>query len=204
MQWFPTPPTDNLYKFAAVCGLLMLGGALFVILALAYLDYRIEAQTDASLDNFSSQHNQRLFSKRITALDGKDNEKDWIPQLSKELNNDPIFLKNVLNIQKEMSAGYNPADPDTLDLAFNFVHARETLSLIVLVIYALVASSLTVFGLSGWRKKIHEPNERQNELDEEIKKASLLKLHIEISQMQPMSDTVKKLFELGGIMRPNK
>ena len=203
MQWFPTPPTDNLYKFAAVCGLLMLGGALFVILALAYLDYRIEAQTDASLYNFSSQHNQRLFSKRITALDGKDNEKDWIAQLSKELNNDPIFLKNVLNIQKEMSAGYKPADPDTLDLAFNFVRAREALSLIALVIYALVASSLTVFGLSGWRKKIHEPNERQNELDEEIKKASLLKLHIEISQMQPMSDTVKKLFELGGIMRPN-
>ncbi|KFF45399.1 MULTISPECIES: hypothetical protein [Pseudomonas] len=204
MQWFPTPPTDNLYKFAAVCGLLMLGGALFAILSLAYLDYRIEVQTNASLDNFSNQHNQRLFENRITALKEGDTEKDYIPQLSKKLNNDPDFLAAALKIQSELKAGYKPADPDTLDLVFNFVRAREALSLIALVIYALVASWLTVFGLSGWRKKIHGPNERQNELDEEIKKASLLKLHIEISQMQPMSETVKKLFELGGIMRPDK
>jgi len=204
MQWFPTPPTDNLYKFAAVCGLLMLGGALFSILALAYLDYRIEVQTDASLYNFSSQKNQRLFSKRITALEAGEKEKDLIPQISKDLNNNSDFLKTALKIQSDMNAGYKPADPDTLDLVFNFIRARETFSLIVLVIYAVVASSLTVFGLNGWRKKIHEPSERQNELDEEIKKASLLKLHIEISQMQPMSETVKRLFELGGIMRPDK
>ncbi|MBH3366825.1 hypothetical protein I5R92_05960 [Pseudomonas carnis] len=204
MQWFPTPPTDNLYKFFAISGLLMLGGALFVIFALAYLDYRTERETDDSLYHFSSQQNQQQFRNRITAIKNLEPKKDLIAHLSDKLNNDLEFLTNALKVQTEIDVGYKARTPDTLDLVFDFVQARETFSLVAGLIYIVIAACLTVFGISCWRKKVQIPGERLNELDEEIKKASLLKLQLEIAQMQPMSDTVKRLFELGDLMRPAK
>ncbi|MBJ2245425.1 hypothetical protein [Pseudomonas haemolytica] len=204
MQWFPTPPTDNLYKFFAISGLLMLGGALAIIVALAYLDYRTEKETDEALYNFSSTQNQSKYSARITALQSGLAHKDLIPNLSIELNNNLEFLKKVVDIQSMMGGTQKPREPDLLDITFSFVSAREWFSLVLLVLYAGIASTSSFLGLRYWYKRIQVPSERLNQLEEDIKKASLLKLQLEIAQLQPMSETVKKLFELGGLMRPPK
>jgi len=74
------------------------------------------------------------------------------------------------------------------------VHEKEFY--IFIGLYATLTSLCTVIGFSRWFQKIQKPGEVLNELDIKIKEASLLKLKIEISQLQPMSKTIEQLFEL--------
>ncbi|AZF07763.1 hypothetical protein [Pseudomonas sp. R5-89-07] len=196
MQWLPSPPTDNIYKLLAVFGLWLIAGALTLFSIFSYLDYRSQKETREESYHSQTERMVNSFTKRIRALEEGTPELHKIADLPDTFNNDITFLKNSLAMQEKNLSKYKQRKRDNLDTFMDYLLVHETEFYIFVGLYATLTSLCTVIGFSRWFQKIQKPSEVLNELDIRIKEASLLKLKIEISQLQPMSKTIEQLFEL--------
>ena len=196
MQWLPSPPTDNIYNLLAVFGLWLIAGALTLVSIFSYLDYRFQKETREESHHSQTEQMVNDFTKRIGALEKGTPELHKIADLPDSFNNDVTFLKNSLVIQERKLSTYKEREKDNLDTFMDYLLVHEKEFYIFIGLYATLTSLCTVIGFSRWFQKIQKPGEVLNELDIKIKEASLLKLKIEISQLQPMSKTIEQLFEL--------
>jgi hypothetical protein len=103
MNWFPTPPTDNLYKFLAVLGA---WGLLFVFgsfLILSYQNYEHE-EFNKQLVSLSSEESWlRKAEMRLKSLEGNRVQDNAIPEISNHFSpkEELVFLSNAIALSKE-------------------------------------------------------------------------------------------------------
>lgn len=106
MNWFPTPPTDNLYKFLAILGswgvLLVLGS----IVVLVYQNHE-HAEFNKRLEALYSEESWlQKAEARITSLKGKRPTENSISGISDRFSpkEESLFLLRAVSLSKERLA----------------------------------------------------------------------------------------------------
>ncbi|MGY2293288.1 hypothetical protein ACW9H6_12180 [Pseudomonas sp. SDO528_S397] len=205
--WLPSPPTDNLYKLMAIFGMWLSAGLIAALLALSYLKYNIDQSTDEFIYKQHVKNDIEKIKKRLASLKADKPEQNVL-EWSSGFKDEKAVLEKVLESNLETINSDTASKKEELlqpdNPIIKFIFKSNLLVYTVIVIYIPLAIFCLCFGFRRWAVRVQGPSERLNELDIELKKAALVKLQIEISQMQPMSETVKKLFELRGILLPKE
>jgi hypothetical protein len=103
MNWFPTPPTDNLYKFLAVLGA---WGVLFVLALLVLLTYQNHehAEYNKKLSFlYSEQSWLQKAELRLKSLKENRLGENLLPSISGSFSpkNEELFLENAAVLSRE-------------------------------------------------------------------------------------------------------
>jgi hypothetical protein len=195
VQWLPSLPTDNIYKLIAIFGLWLLAGLLAGLLYLSYLKFTIDRDTDTSLYISRMENDLNQITRRINSLNAdkpQENKISWSAGFKDELAMlEKLQKHHQATIDEEKKSKAKPQDP-----IIDFIFSNDSLAKFVIVGYVTLTVVCNLFGFSLWYNKIQKPSEDQSVLDARIKEATLLKLQIEISQLQPMHQTIQQLFKL--------
>ncbi|KIF61087.1 MULTISPECIES: hypothetical protein [Pseudomonas] len=203
MQWLPSFPTDNLYKLIAIFGLWLTAGLLAGMFYLSYLTYALEEETKQNIHYMNTEARISEIKKRLTSLKNnapEENKLEWSAVFTDEM----TALQKTLEIsEKNLEKPKKPDNPINESM-MGFLFSGDYWIYIFIAAYSLLTVTCTYFGFKLWYKKIHLPAEEQHYLDMRIKEATLLKLQVEINQIQPMPETIKQLFKLHSTIKPNK
>ncbi|RBC02804.1 hypothetical protein C3E97_008600 [Pseudomonas sp. MWU12-2115] len=196
MQWLPSPPTDNLYKFMAIFGLWLLLGLLLLFAWFGYMNFKLDEESRDNQHYYFSKNMKLDISRRLASLEANnsgENKLEWVPENSSP-DQEKSFLKEALKNHEETmeSTKYVLKSQTGRDLKI----FEASGALWILWLYVAIAIACPYLGFKWWYKKIQLPNEAANDMELKIKEASLLKLQIEISQLQPMHKTLQQLMEL--------
>lgn len=106
MNWFPTPPTDNLYKFLAIVGA---WGVIFVLAVLVLLSYQNHehAEYNKKLSFlYSEQSWLQKAELRLKSLKENRLGENSIPSISSSFSpkDEALFLANATTISRERLA----------------------------------------------------------------------------------------------------
>lgn len=184
MNWLPSPPTDNLYKFIAIFGLWLLLGLIMVFAWLGYLQFQLEKEGERAQAYFSSKRMEAQISARLASVKARrpaENKLEWMPP--------DISLEQEQKLIQEMLTDHKQAiekNKDALDRKFG-----EELKLLgsmgfpwVMPIYMLFTVSCTLFGFIQWHRKIQKPSEEAHILDCRLKEVEIKKIEAEIRDLR--------------------
>lgn len=174
MNYLPAPPTDNLYKFAAITGLWFVMVVIAYFAYLAYLGHMSEKESNEYMSYMRSVMMTEDISKRVEQHNigkaTKTNRPDWIPQHFTD-QDELRFLKNALNNHQETIADYkkhpHPYQEQLNDLLV--IPIRATLIILAF------GYGLMVWGFIAWYKKVQRPQDEHTKLEIELKKSMLEK-----------------------------
>ncbi len=182
MNWTPSIPTDNLYKFMAVTGLWLLIGVLIFLGWLIKLDVDIQRHSKEEQAYFSSVsilHNIKLREESIAAGRMEENR---LPGLRhyENIEDEKRFLAMASEAQEAAVSKH----AYVLD-----EHPGDQLILLdrwdvkaFVVAYIALASFLFYFGFKGWKVNLHDVEVRGRTLDLEIRERTLEKLKLDIAE----------------------
>lgn len=106
MNWLPTPPTDNLYKFLAIFGT---WGLLFVfgsLLALSYQNHEHAEFNKKLMSVYSEEGWLRKAEARVKSLKENRVGENTIPEISSRFppKEELLFLSSAIDLSKERLA----------------------------------------------------------------------------------------------------
>jgi hypothetical protein len=150
MNWFPTPPTDNLYKFLAVLGA---WGMLFVLALLVLLSYQNyeHAEYNKKLSFlYSEQSWLQKAELRLKSLKENRPGENSIPSISTSFSpkDEALFLTNAATLSRERLAELKDLTrrpPESIFPVLAAIHFDQLL----LGIFPFVFGSL-YFGFRQW------------------------------------------------------
>lgn len=180
MNWLPSPPTDNLYKFIAIFGLYLLLGLLAFFSWLGYLQFHSEREMKRSQAYFFSVQMESQISARLSSIKAKrlsENKLEWTPPGATS-DQEQKFLQMALEnhrqtIQKNKDVlNTRPGEELEVMKAMGYFW--------LMPIYVLFAVGCPFFGFLGWYRKIQRPSEEAHVLDCKLKEATIRKTDAEI------------------------
>lgn len=184
MNILPTPPTDSLYKFSAISGMLII---IFSLACYVYLTFQISNMQKTT----TLMGQARLADKSIKEIDcrinaikaGKVDECRY-KEIKKENLQDELELleiikKNEISTIQEYDKFKTLSQPlrDNIDWVFNGV---------IYYIFMFIESlscALLVFGFFGWYTNIQKPTNELTLLDLKIKRLELIKIEHEVKKI---------------------
>ncbi len=183
MNWLPSPPTDNLYKFVAISGLWLLLGLLVFFSWLGYLQFQNSKEAKRSQAYFFSERMEIQISARLDSIKAnrpKENKLEWTPP-DATLEQEQQFLQMALNNHRQTIE----KNKDVLDRK-----PGEDLEILkamgfywLMPVYVFFAVSCPFIGFLGWYRKIQKPSEEAHGLDCRVKEITILKIEAEIRHL---------------------
>lgn len=188
MNVLPSPPTDNLYKFSAISGLLIL---LFSITGFVYLTFLLSNYDKATNLHFKSNDAEvsiREINCRIDAIKHENIEKCPYREIRRESLEDELnILLAIKRSDERVIAEYKRYSELSQPLKENFEWIFNTGIFLLLLITPSSATILFVFGLSRWYKKVQIPMNELTYLNLKIRTLELAKLELEVTQLKNKS-----------------
>lgn len=192
MQILPAPPTDNIYKFAAITGIWFAVALAVIFLGLAYVKDQniIERQRSSNYDYAVAQ--VALIARRLDFIASGNEDSGrlvWMP-ISVPVEAEKPQLDNLLREYRATVTTYE-ATPRS-----EVVQRSEQLVIVVsywfYVVFALIivlAVVLTIFGFGGWYRYVQRPAERLLEVELKLRHAELKKLELELRNPRSLRHT---------------
>ncbi|WP_412498459.1 hypothetical protein [Vibrio furnissii] len=182
VKFFPTPPTDNLYKFCAILGAWLVAGVIALFILLGYVTYDLEKQSVAQTHHFRTMSNYEKVIDRLSSIEqGKLDENiiEWLPSSDGSENEVDRLLEIKANQEKAITEYENEIRTDYGEI-FEVVEATG----IWWVIYVLISLSVLCFyfGFKLWYIKVQKISDELLVLDVEIKRLTLRQLEKEVSK----------------------
>ncbi|EHK4786486.1 hypothetical protein [Vibrio parahaemolyticus] len=182
MKFFPTPPTDNLYKFCAILGAWLVAGVIALFMLLGYVTYDLEKQSVAQTHHFRTMSNYEKVIDRLSSIEqGKLDENiiEWLPSSDGSENEVDRLLEIKANQEKAITEYENEIRTDYGEI-FEVVEATG----IWWVICVLISLSVLCFyfGFKLWYIKVQKISDELLVLDVEIKRLTLRQLEKEVSK----------------------
>ena len=183
MNWLPSPPTDNLYKFSAISGLWLLLGLLVFFSWLGFLQFQNAKEAKRSQAYFFAEQMEMQISARLDSINAKrptENKLEWTPP-GATLEQEQKFLQMALdNHRRTIEKNKNIFDRKS----------GEDLEILksmgfywLMPIYVFFAVGCPFFGFIGWYRKVQKPSEEAHILDCRVKEATILKIKAEIHHL---------------------
>lgn len=188
MNVLPSPPTDNLYKFSAISGLLIL---LFSITGFVYLTFLLsnyDKATDLYLQSTNAEVSIREINCRIDSIEHGHIEKCPYREIRRESLEDELnILLAIKRSDESVIAEYKRYSELSQPLKENFEWIFNTGVFWLILITPSFATILFVFGLSRWYKKVQIPMNELTYLNLKIRTLELAKLEFEVMQLKNKS-----------------
>lgn len=180
MNWLPQTPTENLYKFSAIWGLRLILGMLIFLAWLISIEIKIEKEENAAIDYYRSQTIIYDITPRIESIQKGDFDKNklsWTPAHWSTEKEKEFLQRAVANHRLSMTKNKNVMSAST----GSDLEILERLDVQVAGIsYIASAVTLFLFGFGGWKRKIHEIENRMREADLITKELTNEKILMEI------------------------
>lgn len=184
MNWIPQPPTDNLYKFAAIWGLrLMLGASLFIAW-LVSVDIKARSKLDATQNYLRSSATSLQISRRIESINAGAIDKDkpdWVPTQWSSEHELKVLEDALLKHQASMERNKEVMDANTTS-DLEFTQRRDVRAFGGF--YAFLAASLFVLGFGGWWRRVHRIENAIRDAELKARELTNEKLQIEIALLR--------------------
>lgn len=188
MNVLPSPPTDNLYKFSAISGLLIL---LFSIAGFVYLTFLLsnyEKATNLHLQSNDAEISIREINCRIDAIKHGHIEKCPYREIRRESLEDELnILLAIKRSDESIITEYKRYSELSQPLKENFEWIFNTRFFWFLLITPSFAIILFILGLSRWYKKVQVPMNELTYLNLKIRTLELAKLELEVIQLKSKS-----------------
>jgi Ca2+/Na+ antiporter len=188
-DFFPKPPTDNLYKFMAITGTWLLSLVAVSLMFLGYMSFKIEKETNQIAHQMNYRQTIGEIDRRVLAIDEK-RCNDAIISWSKEHecnDNEKKFLLRVKEVNEAHIKEYDKQDK------IDFVNVWDTAKSIgvmwVFIIFTFLGVFLFYFGFTRWYKHIQKPENEAAILDIKIKKQIIEKNMLDIALTKKSSRT---------------
>ena len=184
MNWLPTPPTDNLYKFAAISGIWLITIVIAIWVYLFNLLYISGIEAKQTTAYYVSLDMERQINNRLLAIKQKKLDEYRPSWIQKEL---PIAQEKILldialeNHSKTVEKYKDVAEKEHNNPLIDgpqpswFVYAFSTVNALAIVV--------TLWGFINWYKKLQRPQEKMHDIDYLIKQKTLQNLNIEMRRM---------------------
>ncbi len=185
MNFLPKPPTDNIYKFAALSGTWILVLIIMYYLFLGYLNINLEKESMQVRVLFSSQSMIEKIENRLLAIKEKrleDSILSWTT-FTDGSEQEISYLNKMKKIHEEKVKKYQPLVDERKFNGIAFL-VFETGAHIVFIIFIPVGVLLVWQGYKQWYIKIQKPIDRQYKYDLMIKKITIKKLELELRNSQ--------------------
>lgn len=181
INFLPKPPTDNLYKFAAILGLWLLIFTIAIAFFISFITYQIEQETDATARLMS--HNSKLhqIEKRLSSIDAGDIEQnvlnfsrvhDGSEQEIIHLNELKALISQKVEAIKSNSTNYARSIEVFWKIKLHWF----------LYILPIISATLFFFGFRQWYIKIQKPSETAMVQQLRINELTIKQLEKEIVQ----------------------
>lgn len=188
MNVLPSPPTDNLYKFSAISGLLILLLSITGFVYLTFLLSNYDKATDLHLQSNKADVSIREINCRIDAIKHGHIEKCPYREIKKESLEDELnILLAIKRSDESVIAEYKRYSELSQPLKENFEWIFNTGVFWLILITPSSATILFVFGLSRWYKKVQVPMNELTYLNLKIRTLELAKLELEVIQLKNKS-----------------
>lgn len=188
MNVLPSPPTDNLYKFSAISGLLIL---LFSIAGFVYLTFLLsnyEKATNLHLQSNDAEISIREINCRIDAIKHGHIEKCPYREIRRESLEDELnILLAIKRSDESIITEYKRYSELSQPLKENLEWIFNTRFFWFLLITPSFAIILFILGLSRWYKKVQVPMNELTYLNLKIRTLELAKLELEVIQLKSKS-----------------
>ncbi len=185
MTFLPKPPTDNIYKFAALSGTWILALIIGYYLFLGYLNLNLKKESVQQNTLFTSQSMIKKIDKRLLAIYEKrleDDKLNWVPNSDGSVQEES-FLKKQKEIHNKKVSKYQPLvqKAEFKNLASLLF---KTGAHLVFLIFIPIGVFLVWQGYKQWYVRIQKPIDNQYKYDLEIKKLTIEKLNREIKKLK--------------------
>lgn len=144
IQFLPSPPTDNLYKFMAIFGAWALLILSVFLMGTDYLAFKSKVEAQQTIAYYRATHNVKLIQDRLAAIQaGRLNDAivPWAPHHDGS-DSEKVFLQNGLqNNQAYVTHHQDDADRDDVQTDWQILSAIHGL------FYILVFGGVGIFCL---------------------------------------------------------
>lgn len=180
MNFFPTPPTDNLYKFCAIFGAWLVAAVVALFMFLGYVKYDSEKQFIAQTHHFRTTNNYQSVLDRLESIEKGnfgENIIEWIPVSDGSEQEVQGLLQIKANYERAIKE-YEETVRTDYRAAFDIVEATGFIWLICILI--TMAFLCFYFGFKLWYIKVQKVSDELMLTDLEIKRLTLRQLERDI------------------------
>jgi len=189
LNFFPKPPTDNLYKFLAVTGTWLMAFVTIFIMYLGYINHEIK-KISIKQDNYYFHKNTvNDINRRLSSIkkgEIKRNVLDWTI-ISDGSIKETTFLNAAKKRYIERIKQYESKPRQDYNELFKLVKATGFLWVVYLII--AIAVFCFYFGFRYWYSKVQKLSDISIQHDINIKKLTIEKMKQEIALTKKSSRT---------------
>lgn len=176
MEILPSPPTDNIYKFAAILGAWFAAVLLGIFVVFSYVTYQSSEGMQRTVVRGQDMNSEFQVSQRLEAIDSgrfSDARLTWmspnisIDQERKMLSDLQTRLRTSIDQFEE-----RPEDPVVKHFK-EFTASRLEWTLFIVVFFAVIP---TLWGFLRWYQRIQLPSERMLTIELQIKELEFARL----------------------------
>lgn len=181
MQVFPSPPTDNLYKFMAIIGSWLMTLVMASFMFMEYINYDIKRQStdqDNYRDSLKTIRNIEKREKSITNGNLEENILSWT-FASDGSERETEFLSEVKTRNQDQVSKFEKDKKTDYNQWFNIIDETDAKLLIFLV--TAIGSLCLYFGFLQWYKKVQKYDDKSLLLEVKIKELTIKKLEHELA-----------------------
>jgi hypothetical protein len=176
LNFFPTPPTDNFYKFLAILGAWLMGAVVALFMLLGYFNYDIEKQSLAQTYHFQTTQKLEKIKRRQKSIELGNIQENIIDnaRFSDGSHQEIKYLNDFESRLKIRIKEYNKVARTDYKKVFEVIKATG----FMYFIYSLIAAAILCFwiGFKNWYFKVQKVNDELLGLDLKIKRLTLREL----------------------------
>ncbi|QHS13189.1 hypothetical protein [Shewanella sp. Arc9-LZ] len=180
MNFFPKPPTDNLYKFLAITGTWLVAIVTAFFMYLGYLTFELKKLNYEQSRMMFSESVVREIDRRLKSISEDkldENILDWTPR--SEGSDEVQFITQIKQSHLQRVKDYDSKPKPDYGYQFDLVKETGFINIVYGIIF--LAVSCFYFGFRGWYSKIQKPMDLGLKLDLKIKEVSIEKMEAELA-----------------------
>jgi hypothetical protein len=185
LKFLPTPPTDNLYKFSAISGLLCCLGSIVVLVYFTYLGVHFDKAGELQMHSYSAQKTLDKVNCRLDAL--KNGDVDKCPLDTMKLKDgsekEVSLLNNIKKVQESTVNEYKKHSGIAKPLSENIEWVVEKKVYWIITSIPGLSFILFCFGFVSWYRKVQKPSNQMTILNLEIRQLEKSKLEAELIKL---------------------
>nr|PMK12041.1 hypothetical protein BCU07_11075 [Vibrio sp. 10N.261.54.E10] len=180
VNFFPTPPTDNLYKFCAIFGAWLVAGVIALFMLLGYVMYDAEKQLIAQTHHIRTTGNYQRVLDRLESIEQGnlgENIIEWT-LISDGSEQEVQGLLQIKSNHEKAIKEYEEAIRTDYRNAFDIAEATGVMWVILILI--TIAVFFFYFGFKYWYVKVQKVSDELMLTDLKIKRLTLIQLEQEL------------------------
>ncbi|MGI9950699.1 hypothetical protein [Vibrio hyugaensis] len=190
MKFFPTPPTDNLYKFHAILGSWLVGASLVLYVLIKYVSYDLELQLADQSHHMRTERDLVKVNERLESIakgNLEENKVSWVRGADGSPD-EVAYLKQLKENFETSIQVYKDTEKIDYGRIFDIVEATDLWWIIGFLMF--IAGLLFYSGFKNWYYKVQKPQDELIQLDLKIKRLTLLEMERESKKRKKFKATL--------------